>query len=121
MVFQRVHWTNTTKHDLGGYVLVHLSEHGFLLNELAVKPGHDAAIPALLTTVAAAYPTNRQVGGRVFLPVEPTIDQALQTIFTHIEQVDGDTLMVRPVETTIDFAALNELSMASGAIFWPMD
>ena len=108
------------EHEIGGYVLVHLAEYGFLLNDLAVTPGH-AAVSALLTSIAAAYPTDQQVGGRVFLPIEPTIDQTLQALFVKIEQEALDTVMMRPLDTALDGAMLSELSMAPGVIFWPMD
>jgi hypothetical protein len=107
--------------NLYGYVLVHLSDRGFLLNEMAVHPDHPQAIDALFEAIRSHYAVKDIVGGRVILPNEHRVNAAVEHLFKRVEHGASDTLMMRPLAGDVDDKTLERLAHAPGAIFWPMD
>jgi GNAT superfamily N-acetyltransferase len=115
-----------------GYVLAYVAtaaqrrrsgtdDVAFTLAELAVRPGHEAAIPALLRGVVRQAGPGR-VAGCVHAPQDPALDTALAALFGPERTMVCDTRpMALPIDPTWDAGALDRAFGAAGAMLWPVD
>jgi predicted N-acetyltransferase YhbS len=115
--------------ELAGYVLVHWwhvhdgAAGHFEVSELCTRPGHEAATVALLTALGehAAAQDCRMGWGRLFVPREPAIEQAIGRLLRHPEWSDFVVLQACPVAPELDAGELAALLAATGAICWSLD
>jgi GNAT superfamily N-acetyltransferase len=107
--------------EIDAYLLSHFSERGFLVNEMAVLPGHEDAIPALFAAVVDRA-QGGDTRGRLFLPYEPEIDATIECIFGgKVSTQESNEPMVRPVSPGFSHDRIEALFRSKGAIYWPMD
>lgn len=116
-----------------GYIVVFITFSGsdlaqrfdldqlFIICEIGVVPGHEAAIPRLLSAIVDAT-VGRRVGGRVFLPDEPEIRRSLETMLVQpVQQLDDRNMMARPLAPACTQADLEAIMSAPGAYWWWLD
>jgi GNAT superfamily N-acetyltransferase len=99
------------------------SPPAFILFEIGVRPGDEAAIPALLYA-AGRYAAERGiVRGQVDLPDEPLINAALERLFgasLHLSS-EPNGMMARTLAPDFEQRALDEIFAAPGSICWSID
>jgi GNAT superfamily N-acetyltransferase len=114
-----------------GYAIAYLSneeaagasglDQGFVLSEIAVLPGHEEAIPHLLSAFADATMGER-VGGTSFLPRDAQVDQALRVLFEQpVEELEDTSIMARPLAGGLSQEEVEALMTAPDAMFWRLD
>jgi hypothetical protein len=99
------------------------SPPAFILSEIAVRPGDEAAIPALLYA-AGRYAAERGiVRGQADLPDEPLIHAALERLFgpsLHLSS-EPNGMMARTIAPDFEQPALDAIFAAPGSICWSID
>jgi GNAT superfamily N-acetyltransferase len=99
------------------------SPPAFVLSEIGVRPGDEAAIPALLYA-AGRYASERGIiRGQVDLPDEPLINTALERLFgpsLHLSS-EPNGLMARTIAPDFEQRALDAIFATSGSICWSID
>jgi ribosomal protein S18 acetylase RimI-like enzyme len=104
-----------------GYMLAYVDAEAVAVLEAGVLDGHDLALDALLTAVRRAA-ISRGIGvGRIYLPVESTIDAAVAANFETIFAGTYQVLMGRPLAADYTMDAIEATFSAPGAIAWPVD
>ncbi|HVF98335.1 MAG TPA: GNAT family N-acetyltransferase [Chloroflexia bacterium] len=114
-----------------GYAIAYLSnreaeppagpEQGFVLLEIAIIPGHEEAIPHLLSAFADAAGGERVVGTS-FLPGTAGVDEALRVLFEQpMEEHNDMSIMARPLEGGLSEEEVEAIMSAPNATFWRLD
>lgn len=105
-------------------------DQGFIIREAAVLPGHDAALPALLSATrdVLAYwrlPVllERQLPGAAFLPREPAVEECMRALFGQALHLSGERrrMMAKPLVEHFTETDLTAVFQAPGALFGHMD
>jgi GNAT superfamily N-acetyltransferase len=112
------------KQPLCGYAMAEFAPSFFQVRDLAVLPEESTAISALLAEVAReADRRGIPLIGRMFLPHEPPIDKALDTLFgeTLQEGQDRGHLMARTVGRNFTDSQLDALFAAPSATYSAID
>ena len=114
------------------YILVHFSTADFArqeanldqlitVRELALLPGHESALDALLSAIADSVGPGA-VGGRAYLPVEGPSGEAINKLFTGTpQQLDDQNAMALPLDPAFTWDDLDAAFNAPGAYFWQLD
>ncbi len=94
---------------------------GITVAEVALQPGHDGALPALLQGVTSAAGPG-PCAARMHLPATPAVEDAVQELFGGTLTPCVDTrplaLSLRPAD---EDPTLDTLFHAPGALLWPVD
>lgn len=99
-------------------------DQGFMLREAAILPGHDAALPALISALSDTLaPSEQPLPGAAFLPREAAIEECLQTLFGQTLHLSGERhrMMVKPTGPNFTQTDLAATFHAPGALFSRMD
>lgn len=96
-------------------------EQGFVLSEIATLPGHEEAIPHLLSAFADAA-GGEGVGGTSFLARDAKVDLALRVLFEQpVEELNDRSIMARPLEGGLSQEEVEAIMTASNATFCRLD
>ena len=90
---------------------------GFLVAEVGARSGDEEALPALLAAIMQRA-GGANLAGRLYLPHDPLLDQALATLSPRVEDVWDDDYMVRAIVPGFDIHRLAPLPMAPGSVAW---
>lgn len=114
---------------LHGYALVNFYDQGFVISELAVQPGDEGTLTAVLNGVLAESECRGiALQGQLIAPMEPLTTNVLRRFFgSSMHQIEDYTfqgyspLMARSIASDMTDADLDTLFSAPGATFWPLD
>jgi GNAT superfamily N-acetyltransferase len=118
--------------EIVAYALSHLSDQELArrefqldqvltISEVGALPGHEAAIPALLSSIVGSTLPGA-VGARAFLPREPQIEGCMRTIFgDSLHDVNDLPLMALPLAEGTTFEQIQAVFSAPSANFWQHD
>ena len=110
--------TPADEDDICAYAIAAFSrERGFLLAELGALPGKEGALPALLSDVIGRS-EGASPRGRLYLPHEPSLDDALGVLCTQVSYRTDDEYMVRAIAPDYDVRRLDALPIAPGNVAW---
>jgi GNAT superfamily N-acetyltransferase len=107
--------------EICGYLLAHRADEGFLVAEMGVRTGHQAALANLLGPVLGSYQEGQTVGGRLYLPNEPDIASLLHSCFDPLMHIESDEMMVRAVNLHGNAGDLIAPSSQGTGMFWLLD
>ena len=117
-------------------------DHGVIVSEVGLLPGHDAALPALLSAVRkelllplvsqlselSPIPDGVQFSqsalqGAAILPRQALVEQALRSVFGQTLYMSGERrrMMALPLGKSFTESDLAATFQAPGALLWPMD
>jgi GNAT superfamily N-acetyltransferase len=99
------------------------SPPAFVLSEIGVRSGDEAAIPALLYAAGTYAAERGVVRGQVDLPDAPQIHVALERLFgpsLHLS-AEPNGMMARTIAPDFDRRTLDEIFAAPGSICWRID
>jgi GNAT superfamily N-acetyltransferase len=114
------------------YMLAHISDEAtarehfgldrrFSISEVGAMPGHEHAFHNLLEVLTGEVGEGR-VGGNIFMPIEPTADEAVRALFGDSpERIDDRNLMGLPLDGSVTADDLLAAADAPGAHFNRMD
>lgn len=93
----------------------------FTVSELGVRPGDEAAVPALLAAVTR-HAAGSRWGGRVYAPRDHAIESAIRQLFGGTAHMVEETEpMARPIASNFSERDLEAIFAVPSAIFWPLD
>lgn len=105
-------------------------DQGFLIREAAVIPGHDAALPTLISAMRdellhwclPAAP-ERPLPGAAFLPREAEVEECMRVLFAPDIHLSGERrrMMAKPIGDIFTKNNLTAAFQAPGALFGHMD
>lgn len=104
--------------DVRAYAIVAFSaDRGFLVAEVGALRGDEAALPALLAAIMHRAEGDSPAG-RLYLPHDPLLEQALTALSTRMEDAWEDDYMVRAIAPDFDICLLAPLPTAPGNVAW---
>jgi GNAT superfamily N-acetyltransferase len=93
----------------------------FTISEISALPGHEAAIPQLLTAAVKATMLGK-VGGQLMLPYEEPINSTASIIYgPDLHEMDDRSMFARPLSPNTTYEDIKAIFSAPGAIFWRID